>query len=84
VRKRPPHNTFTAFGKRTPSDRPPVEIPTSLRKPSPNGNPNGSNSNGSGHAQPGIVPEPAAPEPPAPGGGVFGPGPYGQPPHSAE
>jgi len=27
VRKRPPHNTFTGFGKRTPSDRPPVEIP---------------------------------------------------------
>ncbi|MCL2780635.1 MAG: ATP-dependent zinc metalloprotease FtsH [Actinomycetia bacterium] len=26
VRKRPPHNTFTGFGKRTPSDRPPVEI----------------------------------------------------------
>jgi cell division protease FtsH len=85
VRKRPPHNTFTAFGKRTPSDRPPVEIPTSLRKTAPNGSTNGANgSNGSGHAQPGIVPEPAAPEPPAPGGGVFGPGPYGQPPHSAE
>ncbi|SDI94801.1 membrane protease FtsH catalytic subunit [Frankineae bacterium MT45] len=28
VRKRPPHNSFTAFGKRTPSDKPPVEIPT--------------------------------------------------------
>src|SRR6266576_1179555 len=28
VRKRPPHNTFSGFGKRTPSDRPPVEIPT--------------------------------------------------------
>ena len=27
VRKRPPHNTFGGFGKRTPSDRPPVEIP---------------------------------------------------------
>jgi cell division protease FtsH len=42
VRKRPPHNTFSAFGKRTPSDRPPVDIPPSLRKPSPNGS-NGSN-----------------------------------------
>ena len=27
VRKRPPHNTFSGFGKRTPSDRPPIEIP---------------------------------------------------------
>ncbi|HEX2902390.1 MAG TPA: hypothetical protein VHO01_02945, partial [Jatrophihabitans sp.] len=27
VHKRPPHSTFTGFGKRTPSDRPPVEIP---------------------------------------------------------
>jgi cell division protease FtsH len=31
VRKRPPHNTFTGFGKRTPSDRPPVEIPLSAQ-----------------------------------------------------
>jgi cell division protease FtsH len=31
VRKRPPHNTFTGFGKRTPSDRPPVEIPVSAQ-----------------------------------------------------
>jgi cell division protease FtsH len=41
VHKRPPHNTFSAFGKRTPSDRPPIEIPMSLRKPSPNGSSNG-------------------------------------------
>src|SRR6202012_3750598 len=34
VRKRPPHSTFSGFGKRTPSDRPPVEIPTSLLKKS--------------------------------------------------
>mgnify|MGYP001022023782 CR=1 FL=1 len=27
VRKRPPHNAFNGFGKRTPSDRPPIEIP---------------------------------------------------------
>src|ERR1700743_613762 len=33
VRKRPPHNSFTAFGKRTPSDRPPIEIPPSVRRP---------------------------------------------------
>jgi cell division protease FtsH len=31
VRKRPPHNTFSGFGKRTPSDRPPVEIPARAR-----------------------------------------------------
>ncbi|MEP6851092.1 MAG: ATP-dependent zinc metalloprotease FtsH [bacterium] len=31
VRKRPPHNTFNGFGKRTPSDKPPVEIPEELR-----------------------------------------------------
>ncbi len=31
VRKRPSHNTFNGFGKRTPSDRPPVDIPEHLR-----------------------------------------------------
>ena len=31
VRKRPPHNTFSGFGKRTPSDRPPIEIPLSAQ-----------------------------------------------------
>ena len=31
VRKRPPHNTFNGFGKRTPSDKPPIEIPDELR-----------------------------------------------------
>ncbi|MDT4915833.1 MAG: cell division protease FtsH [Pseudonocardiales bacterium] len=77
VRKRPPHNAFTAFGKRTPSDRPPIEIPPSLRKPSPVGSANGS-PNGSAadepKAQPGVVPEPAAPQPPSPGPGArFGP-----------
>jgi cell division protease FtsH len=67
VRKRPPHNTFGGFGKRTPSDRPPVEIPTSLRKsPEPNG-----------HAQPGVTPGTETPEPTGPHAqhpGVFGPG----------
>jgi cell division protease FtsH len=90
VRKRPPHNTFSAFGKRTPSDRPPIDIPPSLRKPSPNGSANGtSNGNGSGNgvaggeggAQPGVVPTPTAPQPPTSGNGVFGPseGSLGQP-----
>jgi cell division protease FtsH len=80
VRKRPPHNTFTAFGKRTPSDRPPVDIPTSLRKPSPIGSANGS-ANGAhgddedaGTLPPGVVPQPSPPQPPAPGpGSLFGP-----------
>jgi cell division protease FtsH len=72
VRKRPPHNTFTAFGKRTPSDRPPVDIPPSLRKPSPNGAPNGARAGSGedeGKAQPGVVPQPSMPQPPSPGSG---------------
>ncbi len=79
VRKRPPHNTFTAFGKRTPSDRPPVDIPPSLRKPAPNGGSTNGHGEGNGKALPGVVPEPAAPQPPSPSGGgnipgsVFGP-----------
>jgi cell division protease FtsH len=87
VRKRPPHNSFAGFGKRTPSDRPPVEIPMSLRKPSPNGSPNGSRNGGHADddtkAMPGVVPSPNPPEPASPGdsGGLFGPqgGPVGQP-----
>jgi cell division protease FtsH len=87
VRKRPPHNSFAGFGKRTPSDRPPIEIPMSLRKPLPNGSPNGGSRNGGhpeaeGKALPGAVPAPNPPQPPSPGdGGVFGPqgGPVGQP-----
>jgi cell division protease FtsH len=87
VRKRPPHNTFTAFGKRTPSDRPPVDIPTSLRK-TPNGSangsanghgdsPNGDSPNRDGKAMPGVVPEPAMPQPPTGQTAVFGPQPGG-------
>jgi cell division protease FtsH len=80
VRKRPPHNTFAGFGKRTPSDRPPVDIPMSLRKPSSNGGSNGSSgegsSNGGTPAQPGVIPSPTPPAPPAPprDSGAFGPG----------
>ncbi len=67
VRKRPPHNSFTSFGKRTPSDRPPIEIPPSLRKPAANGgSTNGAHGNGNGKALPGVVPEPTAPQPPSP------------------
>ncbi len=69
VRKRPPHNSFAGFGKRTPSDKPPVEIPTSLTK---SNGANGSNGSGS-RAQPGITPSPKAPEPSGQPGS-FGPG----------
>jgi len=60
VRKRPPHNTFSGFGKRTPSDRPPIEIPPSARS-------NGVSVNGAGTpALPGVQPKPDAPTPVAP------------------
>jgi cell division protease FtsH len=74
VRKRPPHNTFSGFGKRTPSDRPPVEIPPSARS---NGT-NGTTPNGAG------VPTVPAQRPAAgAGGGPYPPagqGPSWQPP----
>jgi cell division protease FtsH len=78
VRKRPPHNSFSGFGKRTPSDRPPVDIPLSLRKPVSSTNGNGSGNghgapNGNG-AQPGVQPVPVGPEPQTPPPGAFGPG----------
>ncbi|HEY3716904.1 MAG TPA: ATP-dependent zinc metalloprotease FtsH [Jatrophihabitantaceae bacterium] len=57
VRKRPPHNTFGGFGKRTPSDRPPIEIPPSVRS---NGSTNG--------AGPGSTPPPPPPDVTAPVG----------------
>jgi cell division protease FtsH len=87
VRKRPPHNTFSAFGKRTPSDRPPIDIPPSLRKPSPVASANGSRNGVSADeeddkALPGAVPEPTASQSPSPGPGtLFGPqdGSVGQP-----
>jgi cell division protease FtsH len=69
VRKRPPHNTFSGFGKRTPSDRPPVEIPESAKRSAyanaGNGNGNGTNGTNGTPAS-----TPAAPT----GGGAFGPG----------
>ncbi len=45
VHKRPPHSTFAGFGKRTPSDRPPIDIPATVRA---NGALNGSSHNGAG------------------------------------
>jgi cell division protease FtsH len=62
VHKRPPHSTFTGFGKRTPSDRPPIEIPATVRpEPSRNGL-NGASSNGAGSAN-GHVPASGSAEP---------------------
>jgi len=71
--------TENGFGKRTPSDRPPIEIPMSLRKPvSPNGSARGS-ANGAGKALPGVQPDPNAPAPPT-ASGAFGPSqPHGAP-----
>ncbi|MBV9544962.1 MAG: ATP-dependent zinc metalloprotease FtsH, partial [Chloroflexi bacterium] len=78
VRKGPPHNPFTGFGKRTPSDRPPVELPVTARSNGSSSRPNGAGPNGSGRAQaPAPAPEPAA-APPA--GGYGQPPQYGQPP----
>jgi cell division protease FtsH len=73
VRKRPPHNTFAGFGKRTPSDRPPIEIPEALRKAvTANGASNGT-ANGQGRALPGLEPDVDAPAPPPSDSGAFGP-----------
>jgi cell division protease FtsH len=74
VRKRPPHNTFTAFGKRTPSDRPPIEIPPSLRKPAPAPVTNGSNGASVPPSADVAVPPPGYPPMP----GQNPPNPYGQ------
>ncbi|MDQ1745557.1 MAG: cell division protease FtsH [Pseudonocardiales bacterium] len=51
VHKRPPHSTFAGFGKRTPSDRPPVEIPVTVRS-------NGSTNGLSKHNAPPAAPQP--------------------------
>ncbi len=37
VKKRQPHNSYTGFGKRTPSDKPPIDIPDELTGASVNG-----------------------------------------------
>jgi cell division protease FtsH len=70
VHKRPPHSTFAGFGKRTPSDRPPIEIPPTVRPTLvKNTSPNGANgsSNGSGsYGEPSTMPG-GREYPPAPG-----------------
>jgi cell division protease FtsH len=91
VRKRPPHNTFAAFGKRTPSDRPPVEIPPSNRRSEPSANGNGAAPTPvpvppsavtvpAGPTAPTAPLPPVPPAPPAPptAPGLFGPPPGGR------
>ncbi len=87
VHKRPPHSTFTGFGKRTPSDRPPVEIPATVR-PEPartglngsvNGSANGAGpSAGSSNGHPASV-EPGSAEPQPVGSGAAFPAAPGYP-----
>jgi cell division protease FtsH len=86
VHKRPPHSTFAGFGKRTPSDRPPIEIPATVRAQAGtsngvNGSANGASPNGvpapvlnGSHGQPDFTkatPQPAS----MPGGGSYPPAP---------
>jgi cell division protease FtsH len=52
VHKRPPHSAFAGFGKRTPSDRPPIEIPSTARA-------NGSSNGFAKHGAPESEPQPA-------------------------
>ncbi len=84
VRKRPPHNSFSGFGKRTPSDRPPIEIPPTVRRPA-NGTNGANGSNGSnGHPNGWNQPTPAGANTSASVGatapaGYPPPAPYGQP-----
>jgi cell division protease FtsH len=52
VHKRPPHSSFAGFGKRTPSDRPPIEIPSAVRS-------NGSSNGLAKHGAPEPEPQPA-------------------------
>jgi cell division protease FtsH len=73
VRKRPPHNTFAGFGKRTPSDRPPIEIPEAFRKAVAANGAAHSAANGQGKALPGLEPDVDAPAPPPSDSGAFGP-----------
>jgi cell division protease FtsH len=69
VAKRPSHNTFTGFGKRSPSDKPPVMTPSELFGAGRGGpGPNGS------HGTPGPGPSPSPG--PTPDGGAPMPSPY--------
>jgi cell division protease FtsH len=71
VAKRPPHNTYAGFGRRAPSDKPPVMTPAELHAAVGAGR---GGSNGSGHTGPSPAPRPApTPSPygdPSPYGGT--------------
>ncbi|WP_283818632.1 ATP-dependent zinc metalloprotease FtsH [Jatrophihabitans telluris] len=71
VRKRPPHNTFAGFGKRTPSDRPPIEIPHTVRVQVPSAYANSGSTNGAANRFPGS------------GGEVPAHAPYGEVPYGS-
>ncbi len=78
VRKRPPHNSFTGFGKRTPSDKPPVEIPVSARANGSTGPGASGSANGGQPAMPAPQPAPA----PQSSSAGYGPAPqYQAPPY---
>jgi cell division protease FtsH len=60
VKKRPPHNRYTAFGKRTPSDIPPVDVPRELNGASVGGTPAiGGPPSGDGNPAPTPAPRPS-------------------------
>jgi cell division protease FtsH len=71
VAKRPPHNTFAGFGRRAPSDKPPVMTPAELRAVSTGRGP----ANGAAPGMPSPGPRPAPTPAPAPAQyGANGPG----------
>jgi cell division protease FtsH len=76
VHKRAPHSTFAGFGKRTPSDRPPIEIPATVRV---NGFPIKQAANGSSDATPRSVPTASGNYPPVPAAGQVAPNAGNQP-----
>jgi cell division protease FtsH len=81
VEKRAPHNTFS-FGKRTPSDKPPVQTPAELAAANGATPSNGQGQPaGAGH-QP-VAQSVAVPPPPPPGQVPTGQPQWGQPPYPA-
>jgi cell division protease FtsH len=61
VAKRPPHNTYSGFGKRSPSDKPPVMTPSELHAVGAGrGRPNGSTPRGVPSPGPRPTPSPSA------------------------
>ncbi|MGI8695263.1 MAG: ATP-dependent zinc metalloprotease FtsH [Mycobacteriales bacterium] len=65
VKKRPPHNSYAGFGKRTPSDKPPIAVASA----SSNGQPGGSGKAGANGNMPTPYPTPTPyPYPPTSSG----------------